>query len=75
MTLSALPRSEYVVPGCRGALRGIPTYRAGSENRCPACARSHWLVGRATAECAFCGTALPLAFGAPPTFRFLLRAV
>lgn len=27
---------------------------------CPGCARSQWLVGRVTAECAFCATAVPL---------------
>lgn len=52
----------------------IATYRPGSANHCPACARSHWLIGRATAECAFCGTALPLAVGAPPAFRWLANA-
>ena len=35
-------------------------YRAGETNRCPGCGRSHWLVGRLLAECAFCQTALPL---------------
>jgi hypothetical protein len=35
-------------------------YRKGELNRCPGCWRSHWLVGRNTSECAFCGTALPL---------------
>ena len=35
-------------------------YREGEANRCPGCGRSHWHVGRLTAECAFCGTALPL---------------
>lgn len=28
---------------------------------CPGCSRSHWYVGRMMAECAFCGTAIPLA--------------
>jgi hypothetical protein len=30
-------------------------------NHCPGCGRSHWYVGRITAECGHCGTALPLA--------------
>ena len=37
-------------------------------NRCPGCGRTHWLVGRVSAECAFCATALPFAapsFGEP----------
>lgn len=35
-------------------------YRGGEVNRCPGCGRSHWYVGRLSAECGFCGTALPL---------------
>ena len=35
-------------------------YREGETNRCPGCGRSHWHVGRLSAECALCGTALPL---------------
>jgi hypothetical protein len=36
-------------------------YRVSESNRCPGCGRAHWYVGRATAECGFCGTAVPLA--------------
>lgn len=36
-------------------------YRANETNRCPGCGRAHWYVGRQTAECGFCGTALALA--------------
>src|SRR5436305_10744940 len=36
-------------------------YRAQETNRCPGCGRAHWHVGRLTAECAFCETAIPLA--------------
>lgn len=36
-------------------------YRPGERNHCPGCGREHWIVGRSTAECAFCSTALPLA--------------
>jgi hypothetical protein len=36
-------------------------YRENEVNRCPGCGRSHWYVGRLSAECGFCGTALPLA--------------
>lgn len=36
-------------------------YRTGESNRCPGCGRQQWYVGRATAECGFCGTAVPLA--------------
>jgi hypothetical protein len=38
----------------------VPTYADGQVNRCPSCLRSQWYIGRSTAECAFCGTALPL---------------
>lgn len=36
-------------------------YRPTEVNRCPGCGRSQWLVGRASAECGCCATALPLA--------------
>ena len=36
-------------------------YRANSANHCPGCGRSHWYIGRVSAECGFCGTAVPLA--------------
>lgn len=35
-------------------------YREGEVNHCPGCGRSHWFIGRLSAECAFCSTALPL---------------
>lgn len=40
-------------------------YRPGQVNHCPGCGRSHWLVGRVSAQCAFCGTALALALASP----------
>jgi hypothetical protein len=36
-------------------------YREHEVNHCPGCGRTHWLIGRVSAECAFCATALPLA--------------
>lgn len=43
------------------AFRGYHAiYRENEVNRCPGCGRSHWLVGRISAECAFCATAMPL---------------
>lgn len=33
-------------------------WRENETNHCPGCGRSHWYVGRLSAECAFCGTAL-----------------
>ncbi len=38
-------------------------YRPEQANHCPGCGRSHWVIGRLTAECAFCATALPLVAG------------
>lgn len=35
-------------------------YREREVNHCPGCGRTHWMVGRLSAECAFCATALPL---------------
>ena len=35
-------------------------YRDEETNHCPGCGRTHWYIGRVMAECAFCGTALPL---------------
>lgn len=35
-------------------------YRDGEVNHCPGCGRTHWHIGRLSAECAFCSTALPL---------------
>lgn len=41
-------------------LRGyVVHYRTGMI--CPGCGAGKWLIGRRSAECAGCGTALPLA--------------
>ena len=36
-------------------------YRANTTNQCPGCGRSQWYVGRISAECGYCATAVPLA--------------
>lgn len=36
-------------------------FRTDETNRCPGCGHAQWIVGRITAECCFCGTALALA--------------
>ncbi len=36
-------------------------YHEDQVNHCPGCGRTHWIIGRISAECAFCTTALPLA--------------
>lgn len=38
----------------------LALYRAHEINHCPGCGRTHWHIGRLSAECAFCSTALPL---------------
>ncbi|HEV2748290.1 MAG TPA: hypothetical protein VGW34_13450 [Allosphingosinicella sp.] len=44
------------------AARGLHVlYRSGEVNHCPGCGRTHWYVGRFSAECGFCATALALA--------------
>ena len=45
-------------PGMRGY---HAVYREHETNHCPGCGRTHWIIGRMSAECAFCATALPLA--------------
>lgn len=48
-------------PPARPEARGYSiTYTVGDAPDCPGCGRSHWLVGRQLAECAFCSTALPI---------------
>ena len=51
-------------------------YRDNEINHCPGCGRTHWHVGRALAECAFCATALPLAesYREPATPVFVSRS-
>jgi tRNA(Ile2) C34 agmatinyltransferase TiaS len=46
-------------------------YHIGETNHCPGCGRSQWSVGRITAECAFCSTALPLADSSSRTPRLI----
>ena len=41
-------------------------YRENETNHCPACGHTHWYIGRLSAECGFCETALPLASATAP---------
>lgn len=50
--------STQFQPGNRGY---HVAYREAEVNHCPGCGRTHWYIGRTSAECAFCATALPLA--------------
>lgn len=45
---------------CPAASRDYFVPYRGAATVCPGCSRSHWHVGRLSAECAFCATALPL---------------
>ena len=48
-------------PAFNPSTRGYhAVYHDGEVNHCPGCGRTHWIIGRLSAECAFCSTALPL---------------
>ncbi len=40
-------------------------YHRGITNHCPGCTQTQWIIGRITAQCAFCATAVPLAVPMP----------
>lgn len=69
MQVEIMPKTPPPIPSIAGLrspfdprARGYyAVYRAGESNFCPGCGRSHWIIGRSSAECAFCSTALPLA--------------
>ena len=48
-------------------------YRSHETNHCPDCGKSQWMIGRMTAECAVCGTALPLVAGSSSGISALRR--
>lgn len=50
--------------GIRQARSGYRVaYRRDEPNHCPGCGNAQWIIGRMTAECAFCATALPINNG------------
>ena len=57
MLSSIESRRDMFNPNTRGY---HAVYHDGEINHCPGCGRTHWLIGRMSAECAFCSTALPL---------------
>jgi len=60
--LRSMIQAEHESFAHNPALRGYcPVYRENQINHCPGCGRTHWYVGRVSAECGFCSTALPLA--------------
>ena len=62
--------------GIQGAMKRYSfMYHDGDTNHCPGCGHSHWHIGRATAECANCGTALAAGRGVvDPGAPAVLRA-
>lgn len=61
--LKPLLKREPVPPATPDKRGYSLLYRMDRVNHCPGCGRTHWIVGRVTAECAFCETALPLSEG------------
>lgn len=55
-----LPASGVSTTGRGTPTHHVPPYRFGETNHCRGCGRSQWYIGRTTAECAFCSTAIPL---------------
>ena len=55
--LSTINRPSTFNPNTRGY---HAVYHDGEINHCPGCGHTHWIIGRVSAECAFCSTALPL---------------
>ncbi|MEZ5708514.1 MAG: hypothetical protein R3E02_03885 [Blastomonas sp.] len=58
MTMHFAPHSFYDRIAGRGF---VPLYHLGEVNHCPGCNGTHWHVGRTSAECASCETAVALA--------------
>ena len=56
--INKTPPAHFGQPSLRGYQF---LYHRGAVNHCPGCGRTHWYVGRVSAECGFCETAVPLA--------------
>ena len=59
-SLTLVPGNESL-PHDRQQRGYCVVYRDAEVNHCPGCGRTRWYVGRVSAECGFCATALPLA--------------
>lgn len=68
---AAPARGLFYDPARRGY---AAVYRENELNHCPGCGRTHWHIGRTTAECGFCATALPLASATSQGMRGLFRS-
>lgn len=61
LKLPARPMAKHR-PGPPQQRGYAPLYHVGEEKqRCPCCHGLQWFIGRVSAECAKCGTALPLS--------------
>jgi len=59
---TSLPHGVSRIPAENLLQRGYhAVYHRDEINHCPGCGRTHWHVGRLSAECGFCAAALPLA--------------
>jgi hypothetical protein len=73
IVMPALSKSDHRRTPYDPAARGYhAVYRQHETNHCPGCGRSNWLVGRVSAECGFCSTALPFAGAEFAAERFTL---
>ena len=71
MSAAALRTREWTAHDLPG--RGYhAVYRQQETNHCPGCGRTHWYLGRVSAECGFCATALPFATAAFASERWLI---
>ena len=61
MIRSIVERQSESFPHNPAARGYCVVYRENQVNHCPGCGRTHWYIGRVSAECGFCSTALPLA--------------
>ena len=55
--------SPHEEESCQHDLRArgySQVYRENQVNNCPGCGHTQWYVGRISAECGYCATALPL---------------
>ena len=51
----------------------MPLYHADHVNHCPGCSGTNWIIGRFSAECAHCESAIPLADVAAQPMRPLFH--
>lgn len=57
MRTSAAPKAK---PFTASPHAYLPLYRGDEPNHCPGCGGQQWIIGRMTAECGRCASAIPL---------------